>query len=270
MDTDQIIIEKFLQTHTLEAVRIIEKLDYVEISAFLNDIPPDLAAKVIAQMNSYRASKCLELLDIHFAVEVLKGIDFLELESLIRQSDEGFRNTALEKLPPELSGKIRQKLKYAANSIGSLMNLKVFYLKQDITVKGTKEIIKKEKSLTLSEIYVTDMKGRLTGLIKVHDLIRANGAEQISSIMIKEIPKFFADEPVQQVLNHLVWAEYKAIPVVDNTGMLIGSLHFEDIKKASLKTDQEFNKQIIETGTALGELYLIGLTALLQSTGKLE
>ena len=270
MDTDQIIIDKFIDTHPEEAVRIIEKLNYPEIAGFLIQSSSSLAAKVISVMNSYKASKSLEFLDVNFAVEILEKIDYLTLELLLRQCDPVFRKKLLEKMPSELSAKIRHKLKYPSSSVGSLMNMKVFSLPGNISVKEAEQLIRSENDLTSSVIFVTGRQGRLEGVINLHDLISAGEGVKISSILNKEIPSFFADDPIETLKNQKVWIGYKTIPVINRSGILVGSLQYEDMKKKNISIGKEFNKEIIETGNALGELYRIGLTGLLQSTGNIE
>jgi Mg/Co/Ni transporter MgtE len=268
MDTDKIIVAKFLNTHAPEAVLIIEKLENEEISALLSEISFDLAVKALSHMNSYKAAKSMELLDIKLAVVLAERIDILLLELILRQSDDKFQQELLAKISAERSQKIRQKLKYATDAVGAFMNLKVLSLLKDITVGDAETLIRKEKALTTSEVYLTDKEGKIAGILKLHDLMMSKGTGKISSLMIKEIPVFLADDPIQPIINSLVWLDYKAVPVTDKSGLLIGSLQFEDIKKTKLKSDHEFNKQIIETGNALGELYRIGLTGLLQSAGR--
>lgn len=269
MDTDQIIIEKFISTHTSEAVRLIEKMDYNKIAVLLKEIPAQLAIKVLCQMNSYRAAKALEQVELGYAIKLCEKMDLVILESLIRQFDDRLKEKFLNNLSPEKAGKLRQKLMYSADTVGALMNPKVYFLLEDKSIKEAETIIKKSKELTTSEIYITNQQRQLTGILKLHDLLLAKGSERISTIMITKVPKFLADEPIEPVINNLVWTEYKAVPVVDKSGLLIGSLQFNDLKKFSINRNLE-HQQLMETGNALGELYRIGLTALLQSTGKFD
>ncbi len=266
MDTDRIIIENFIDKHPLEAVRILEKLRNTAIAALLKEIPENSAVKVLTWLNSYIAAKTLELLEPDQAARLVEQLDVAVIEPLIRQSSDTLKASLLQKIPPELSIRVRQKLKYSANSVGSLMNTKVFSLLSDLTIKEAERIVKSRKKLNSSEIYLVDKNKKVQGYIHLHDLLVANDESPVTLIMNREIPKFLADEPVQVVNNNLVWLQYKAVPVVDRTGKLIGTLQFEDVKSSRRESEQ----QIIETGNALAELYRIGLTGLLQSTGKIS
>ena len=270
METDQILIESFIASHTPEAVSLIEKMDYDETAILLKELPFQLATRVLSQMNSYRAAKALEKMELEFAAKLCEKMDLLFVELLIRQFDQTYREQLLNKLSSEKAERIRLKLRYSSDTVGALMNSKVYFLLKDKSVQEAEAIIKKSKELTTSEIYVTDREGKLAGILRLHELLLAKATEKISTIMVQDVPKFLVEESIEPVIKSLVWIDYKAVPVVDKSGLLIGSLQFDDIRKYSMKTDQEYNKQIIETGSALGELYRIGLTALLQSTVKFD
>lgn len=265
MDTDQIIAEDFINSHTLEAIQAIEKLEYEDIADFIHKIPLDLTIKILLQMNNYKAAKCLELLNMNLAVEFIDSIDLLSAELLLRQCDKKFRNTLLDKVAPKKAAVIRKKLSYTENSVGAYMKPKVFSLQKSLTVIETKELMKKEKELIASEIFVTDETGKLEGIVQVAQLVLAEGKDQISSILTKDAPNFFVDQSIHDISDHPAWLTYRTLPVIQRSGALIGSLHFEDISKKNLKKDTGLNKQMVETASALGELYWIGLTGLLQS-----
>lgn len=269
-DTDLIIAEHFIHTDINEAVQVIEKLEYDDIADFILEIPLDLAIKVILHMTNYKVVKCLELLPLDFVVKLLGNIDLLSIELLLRQCDEEFRHTLLDNIAPNTAKKIRQKLKYEANSIGTYMKSKVFSLQKGLTANEAVELMKKERKLIASEIFVLDEKGRIEGIVKIAQLVLAEGTDPIASILTKEIPKCFANESIQTIVSHPAWGKYRALPVVEQSGALIGSLHFEDVSKANLKKDSERSNRVAKTGSALGELYWIGLTGLLQSVGKSE
>jgi len=270
MDTDLQLIEKFVQSHTPEAVRIFERFSYAEMAAFLNNAPTELGAAILTNMNSYLAAKCLEHTDLDLAVELSKKINAWYLELLLRQAGPAFQNDFLSRLPPAKADKIRVKLQYASGSVGAMMNPKVFSLQARRTVKEAEKIIKGKKVLQSSDVYVTDSNKKYLGIVRLHDLLTSDSQLTISEILVASAPKFLADESVHNIANLDVWKEYRSVGVVDRSGLLIGSLQYEDIKKSGVHKYQESKQQIVETANALGELYRIGLTGLLQSTGKLN
>lgn len=269
-DSDLIIAEHFIKANINEAVQIIEKLEYDAIVEFIQNIPPELAVKVLTQMNNYKAAKCLELLQIDLAAQLIQKFDLSSAELVLAPCNEEFRTLILKRINPTIAGKIIQKFNYAPNSVGSCMKPKVFSLQKNLTILEATELMKKEKELIGSEVFVTDAQSKLKGIVKTSQMLLAEGSVLIADIMNTDTVTFFVDEPINEISDHPGWADYRTIPVTDLAESLVGSLHFEDVSKASLKKDSGLNKQVVETGNALGELYLIGLTGLLQSVGKTE
>ncbi|NND09230.1 MAG: magnesium transporter [Saprospiraceae bacterium] len=268
MNTDLIIAEHFIRSDIRESVQIIERLEYDEIVDFISEVPLDLASKVLLQMNNYKAAKCLELLDIQVAVELIAKLDLMSIDLLLRHCDEAFRNALLDRTAPNIARKIRQRLQYTSNSVGNVMSLRVFSLQKDASIGEAIGLMKKERELIGSEIFVTDERARFEGIVTITDLILGESKDQISSILKLDIPKVFADDPIVTVRNSPAWSKYRTIPVIDRSEILIGSLHFSDVSRIDMMEDSELKKETIETGNAVGELYWIGLTGLLQSVSK--
>lgn len=143
-----------------------------------------------------------------------------------------------------------------------------FALHKEMTVKEALQIMKRTKDQIASTIGVVNADGLLEGTVSLHDLALARGSDLIAAVMKTDTPKFFGDLPVESINDHPGWYEYQALPVVDNTGKLIGILHREAAQNLKLAADHDLTKQVMETSTALGELYRIGLTAFLQSVSK--
>lgn len=268
MNTDLVLLEQFIKRHPIQAAQTIEGLEDEEIAAFMDEVPVELAVGLLNQMKLYKAVRCLRKLPDEQIVDLLGKMDLQKVELLLRQVDEELRVKWLNGMPPKVAAVLRPKLDYPVNSAGALMSPLNILLRQDTMVKEAIKFLKKEKDLVLSSVCVVDADGTLVGLVRLHDLLLASEKEKVSAIMKTDIPKFFADLPLESIKNDPAWYEYPAIPVVDIAGKLIGTIHFEAVQKEQMETGQEMNKRVLETSTALGELYRIGLTAFLQSVSK--
>ena len=268
MDTHKILLEKFIREHPLEAAHAIEKLDEEEITAFMNSFPVELTVPLMNQMHSYKAAKCLELIDPQLAAQFIEKMDVLDAELLLRQCKKAFCNSLLNNLSTKTAAVLRQKLAHPADSVGAFMKPMVIGFRKGISVQEAIAIGKREKEHLSSQIYIVDDNGKLEGIVKTHDLLTEESTTKLFTIMIVEIPKFFADTNIESVINHPGWYEFQDIPVIDSSERLIGTLNFKAIKKKKKKTGKEKTKDIIETSNALAELYRIGLTGFLQSVSK--
>jgi magnesium transporter len=268
MESDRMIAEKFIKEYPLQAAQVLEGLSDEEVAAFFQETPLELAVPLLNHMNAYRAAKCFTLLSSEFVTGVLENCNFTKVESLLRQFDEPFRNTALQKLSPQLSSSLMAKLEQSAHSVGALMIPLTLSINKEMTVKEVLRLVRKNHDVVDTSLYVVDVNGQFEGVIKLTDLFFADKSQSISLLMTTEIPKFYPDEPIYNILDHPAWEQYQSIPVVERSERLIGILPFEIIRKGLPEKGAHFAKQIMETSTALGELYRIGLTGFLQSVGK--
>lgn len=267
MNTEQTIAEHYLSQNIEDAAHTLDKLESKDVADFVGQISTELAVKVLMQMNTYKAAKSIEFLDAGYAARLFEQFDLTSAAILLRSCSEAFQREVMANISPKLAEKISQKIEYAHDTVGTLMKPTVFSIREDQTIRGTLEFIKSRKRPPSTEIFVTDEKRRLVGIVKIVDLVIAEGAEHIASIMIRKVPRCYGDDPIRLVLDHPMWAEYRSIPVIDWKEELVGALHFGDIISSGRKADSEKSRWVLETGSALGELYRIGISSLLQSSG---
>jgi magnesium transporter len=268
MDTDLILFEKFINVNPRQAAQTIEGLEDEEASDFLEGIPVELSTKLISLMNVYKVGKYLRLIKTDIATSLLEKSDIQKTEQWLRQVDEGFRSKLLDGVSTKLAEVLRPKLEYPAHSVGALMTPLNFILREDMVVKDVIRAIKGGNDWSSTDACVVQEDGTLMGIIRFQDLLLANDKDIISSIMKTQIPKFFADLPADSIKKHPGWFDYKSIPVVDRSNRLMGTINFDAIQLNKIDTGMERTKQVMETSSALSELYRIGLAAILESVSK--
>ena len=268
MDTHQILLENFITNHPLAAANAIEKLNDKEVVEFIENHPIRISVSIISGMNRQKAVKCLELVELKLAAEILEQTDVRTAELLLRQFNEPFLTQILDGLPEKLSAGLRRRLSHPANTVGAFMTQIILGLPKETSVQKAIETGKREKEGFSSQIYIVDEQGKLEGVVKMKDLLIQEGSTKLGSIMISEIPKLYADAKIDSVLDHPGWYDFQDIPVIDSSERLIGFLNYGIVSKDIKKIAEERPNDIIETSNALGELYRIGITGFLQSLGK--
>lgn len=268
MDTDLILLDQFIKKHPMLAARILEGLPDEEVSPFIDEMPMDLSIRLISSMNVYKVSRCLKLLKLGRAVELLEKSDLEKVELWLRQLDQDSRDTFLDRISSKKAGVLRPKLEYPDHTVGARMLPLEFLLRKDMVVKDVLKALKREQDINLLKVCVVNEQGTLEGIIRLQDLLTANKTDEIERLMVLDIPKFQADLTIESIKDHPVWLKYRSIPVVDSNEKLIGVLKFESTQLIKWEPGREHTKQVMETSNALGELYWIGLTAFLHSVSK--
>ncbi len=268
MDTDEKILEAFIHNHGLVATQILEELELEEVASLIREIPLDLAARILEPMYAYKASCCLERVDQTRAIEILEKVDLKTAELILRQVEEPLRNSLLENISAEISSPLRQKLKYPENTVGTLMDPTVFTLRKDVTIKKALTLLKEHKRLVSPYVFVVKPDKTLYGVVNLQDLLLADKDASISTLANTSVPKLYGYVQFETVLNHDGWLDFYALPVIDRSDVLVGTLKLEAVRRVSVKSEEALSKQALKASAALGELYRIGLTGLLRSPGE--
>ncbi|WP_439484456.1 magnesium transporter MgtE N-terminal domain-containing protein [Cyclobacterium plantarum] len=268
MGTDEKILEAFIHEHGRAATQILEKLEPGEVASLLQEISVALAAKILEPMYAYKASRILENLDQTCAIEILEDVDLKTAELILRQMEGSLRDSLLEGLAPEVSGPLRLKLKSPENTVGALMDPILFTLRKSVKVGKALTLLKEHKRLASPYVFVVNKDKSLHGVVNLQDLLSADRDASLTNLANTNVPKLYDDVHIETVINYDSWLYYYALPVTDRSGVLVGSLRLEAIRRGSMKSEEVPGKEAIKAGAALGELYRIGLMGFLGSSGE--
>ncbi len=267
MNTELIVAKDFINKHPFSAAQVLEGLRPEEVAELIQELPIENSLTLLNLMNTNKSAKCFSLLPSQLTKELMESSDLSLAESLCREFEEPFRNSLLASLSPDLAAILNTRLKQAANTVGVLM-VPVMVVNKEMTVQAALEIVKRNKESLESYLYVVDAKGMFEGAVRLEELLFADKNSTLGDLMITTIPKFFPDTPIKNVLDHPAWYEYRFIPVIDRSEKLLGTLSYSTTKEVAPEKNAKLTKEILATSTALGELYRIGITGLLQTVAN--
>ncbi len=266
MDTGLQILKQFVMHHSGDAARIIEQIKTEHSLALIEKIPVEIAVMLFKEMQQFAVVRHIERMEVEHAIKIIEKLPVQLNASILRKVNSDVREIILTKLPPEISLLLNQMLSFSANSVGTLMNPMVPTLPDDISIKDTLDLIRKNKQQLFHYIYIIRHNNIFAGLVKLEDLIVTDSKEQLVSIMKTDVPHLIVDIDFHKIINHPAWIEYTALPVLDRSGVFVGALSHGVIRKLEIDKNIKRPQQAILAGNALGELYWIGLSGLLYST----
>lgn len=267
MDSNKTVIEHFIAKHPFSAAKKLEVLEDSEVAEFVNELSLAKAGKLLSLMNFAKASTCFLALPVKKKIEIMELGEEAWVESILRLMEEGTKEDLLSKLPNSKSIKLRRRLEQAPNTVGVFM-FPAATLGRTMTSKTALEVIKRNKAYFDSEIFVVNLEGILEGLVTLKSLILSEPSDTMEELMISNPPKFLSDTPVKNILDHPAWLDYDSIPIIDNDERLLGALSYTSAKELRFVSSKPQTKEIIKTGAALGELYLVGISGILQIVRK--
>jgi magnesium transporter len=155
-------------------------------------------------------------------------------------------------------------LRYPPGTAGGLMDPFVFTVPDDVTVKET---LKRARVASLEMpfyVYVVDRTQTLVGVVSLKKLIRARHADPISTVMRRDVVSLSAMAPQPEIVKNPHWREFHTLPVTDEDNLFLGVVRYETIARLREElADASNDEGMLDTALALGELYWIGLSGVM-------
>ena len=265
MDSDLLISSRFIDEHPVDAARILEQLPIEDTAAFLKEVSPRLAAAVMGRMDSMTAARYLEWLGAKQAAGILGNLRLEIASLLLRRSDERTRETILDFVPREVAEPLRSVLNFSEDTAGALMDPRVFTLFDDGCVKEALKHMRKRPQHLIYYVYVLNRDQLFTGYTNLRELMLADPNAQIASVMHTDMGHLSPKLNRTAILEHPDWHRFHALPVVNGKGVLLGTLGYQTLRRLEHEENQGPRAEsATEAGTALAELYRIGVVGLLK------
>lgn len=264
MRNDYKLLISFVTNHTALAVDLLEEHPEKEIALFLNSVSDDITIILIQAMDKFKAARSFESLEKQKKVNVLLKLPFPVCEILMRLISTDLQTEILTILPVELTKPLRKVLSFNQNLVGAHINPFTFTLKENLTVNQSIKKIKKENNIIDSHINILNNDQMLAGNIELKKLISAKGNIIVNTIMDSKPPKILATALISKVMKNPGWGQgYTELPVVNSKGIYMGTISKKVIDIIENKQDNQ-KTPLFHAGTALGELYQIGLSGILR------
>ena len=265
MDSDLLISSRFIDEHPVDAARILERLPIEDSAAFLKEVSPRLAAAVMGLMDSMTAARYLEWMGAKQAAAILGNLR-LEIASLVlRRSDERTKEAILGSVPREVAEPLRSVLDFSEGTAGSLMDPQVFTLFEDSYVKEALKHMRKRPEHLIYYVYVLNRDQVFKGYTNLRELMLADPNALIASVMRTDMGHLSPKLNRTAILEHPDWQRFHVLPVVNGKGVFLGALGYRTLRRLEHEENQRpMAESGRDAGTALAELYRIGVVGLLK------
>ena len=265
MNSDKIVINKFIENHPMEAVRLLERLKIEDIVLLLKEISTDHAVIIFKQLERITAAKCMETLGAEKSAAIIEKLPLQIVSVFLRQTEVEVREAIVAATSEEISVPLRRLLSYPADSAGALADPLVLSLPDDISIREAQRRILKSPEKTIYYLYVVKRDHVLSGVINLRELMLAEPAEQLTAVLHPNVARLSAELNFQAILNHPGWQEYHTLPVVEQNDIFLGAIRYETLRRIERESKKSrLPRQVVTAGNALGELYQIGISGLLR------
>ena len=154
-----------------------------------------------------------------------------DVVDFITELDQERRLPVLGLLPPELERKVRSLLSYNPETAGGLMSPDFLALPRSTPVDRALELVRASElpSESLGVVYATDEQRCLFSVVPIVLLVRAQPTESLQDVANPEPVIIKPDADVHEVLRRMTDYNLSVLPVVDDSGHMIGQITVDDV-----------------------------------------
>jgi len=207
---------------------VYESLDIEQQQALLPVADAGDVADIIEQIGDRDAAELAESLEPEVLVQVLAEMEPDEAADLLGDIDPVLKQQIISQLPEKEL--VRPLLRYPDESAGGLMTSEFYMFPEETTAREMLRSLKTQPAQDeeIPYIYGVDEHGRLTGVIRLADLLRAHPRESLQSIAKSQIVSIRADQDQELAARILNRYDLMALPVVDEEGRILGVITADD------------------------------------------
>ena len=219
---------------------LLEELDDKELAVAFRLIAKDKAADVFSKMNSSMQSY---LVEVFTETELKALLDQLFLDDtvdLLEDLPANLVTRILETVETDKRYLINKLLSYPADSAGSVMTPEFVGLRETNTVREALAHIKETgiRSETIYICYVMQHR-HLVGIVSAKDLMTSDDETLIGQLMEQDIISVTTHTDQEDVARLFKKYDFLALPVLDNTGLMVGIVTFDDVMKVMVDETTE-------------------------------
>lgn len=235
-----------------------------ELAVMLDEPPIQDVVSLVERSTATRAAVILRLLSRRRSIEVFDTLDAAHQADLIdalgdsavyeffAELDPDDRVSLLDELPAEIAERFLRNLDdserditgvvlgYPRGSIGRRMSPEVPHLYEDLTVDETLQELRRvaDDVETIYTLPIIARDHRLVGVTSLRDLFTTDGSMKVAELMDK--PVFAtAHDDAEETARWFVPLDMLAMPIVDESGRLLGMLTFDDAADIVEEADSE-------------------------------
>ncbi|WP_145087556.1 magnesium transporter [Anatilimnocola aggregata] len=239
-----------------EAKRLATRLEANAQGQLFTLLPLGDAAQLLHEMAIVQAAEVLLHLQVERAAELLGTFPSNEQADLIAELKSAAA-PILAALPRDVAQSVLKLSQYHADTAGGLMIAEFLAFAESTLVEDVIEDLRLNAVMYsrfhAQYTYVVDAEQRLTGVLRLRDLLLVERTIPLREIMTRSPLRVPADMPLDDLLRLFDRHPYFGLPVVDSVDRLLGVVLATDVEEAL--SESLDRRMLLASGVWSGEEY---------------
>ena len=231
------------EMHPADLADVAEAIPREMVRLLLAALPKDRAADVLEYMDEELRTEVLEEMTAKQAASLVSAMTPDDRADVLEELEEDHADEILAEIPAEARRETEQLLAYDPESAGGIMTTEFVSVGAAMTVEealaAVRALARIGRKEAMHAIYVTDIAGRLQGVMSIRELLAAPEGARVADIAWEEvvtIPPLADRSEVARVVREY---DLVAIPVVDENNRILGVVTVDDVLDAMVEEQTE-------------------------------
>jgi magnesium transporter len=224
--------EAVAEMHPSDLADVVESLEDEHQVMLLSALPADLASETLAEMEEGdERAELLAALEPSKGAELLSELPDDDAADLVAELEPEERRRLLEALPLEDAGDIRGLLRYDEETAGGLMTTELVSVKVTLTAGQALDRVRVlgREVEDFYSVFVVDDHNRLLGTMRLDHLVTADPGSGVAGLVEPPVATVLPDMDQEEVGRLIARYNLASIPVVNELGVLLGRITFDDV-----------------------------------------
>ncbi len=226
--------------HPADLANIVEELDVKRGSSLLASLGDRDAAKVLEEVDPTWQNILIKYLGPDKAGKILAYMSTDEIVDLAKTFTTEESRQFLSKLHGGRAASVAELSSYGDDTAGGLMTVDFVTVRPEWTVQRAVEEIKQKSSefRSIVYVYVTDEKGKFTGVVSLRRLISASQEYKVSKLAKKLTAAsiLHPDDKIRQIIQLMTRYNLYTAAVLDSDKKLLGIVTIDDVMRQLFPT----------------------------------
>lgn len=230
----KVLKETLAEMHPADLADILEELDRGQRVAIFNELEPARASDTLEEVDPIVQRDLVPALKKERVAQLLSGMtpgQAADVLSVLPHSETREILKVLRGGNPRHALKIEGILGRQEERIANFATTKIIRVRQDQSVAEAREHFNRvAKEVTvIMYLYVTDAEDRLVGVLDLKELLQADPTKKLKEVMVDNVIALHPGSSLNEALEHFSRYDFRAVPVIDEHGKLIGAVPYRDV-----------------------------------------
>lgn len=223
--------ERLSKMHPSDLADILEELGQAEGQALFSSLDEEVAAEALEEVELKTQKKLIESLDSERVAGIIEEMDPGAAADLLSELPEERSDAILDEMNEKDRHELEELLDYEPHSAAGLMTTEFLAIHEAGTVADAVKALREFEGdpETLTDLFVVDGEGHLTGMIALSRLMLTPGEVMLASLHEGRVVSSGLDSNGRKVAELFDKYNLRCLPVLEDDKRLAGVIHAEHV-----------------------------------------